>query len=255
MERKTFSIMFFVKRTKLRKNLEAPVFLRLTVNGERAEVSIQRSINPDQWNIAKGCARAINQYGKDLNVYLDQIRLRIYQCHQDLRYKNKPASAAALKDAYLNGEQDEVHTLLDLYREHNADLKAKIDKGVSKNTHKRHETSLRHVEEFIQKILKVNDINLREVDHTFIKKYETFLRTERNCNNNSTVKYVKNFGKVIREALNRDWITVNPFRHIKFHLEEVDKPYLNPDELTTLINKKFRIPRISQVRDLSLIHI
>jgi len=54
MERKTFSIMFFIKRTKLRKNQEAPVFLRIIVNGERADISIQRSINPDQWNSAKG---------------------------------------------------------------------------------------------------------------------------------------------------------------------------------------------------------
>jgi len=54
MERKTFSIMFFIKRTKLHKNQEAPVFLRITVNGERADISIQRSINPDQWNSAKG---------------------------------------------------------------------------------------------------------------------------------------------------------------------------------------------------------
>jgi len=46
--------MFFIKRTKLRKNQEAPVFLRIIVNGERADISIQRSINPDQWNSAKG---------------------------------------------------------------------------------------------------------------------------------------------------------------------------------------------------------
>lgn len=49
--------------------------------------------------------------------------------------------------------------------------------------------------------------------------------------------------------MNRDWIAVNPFRHIKFHLEEVDKPFLHPDELTALINKKFSIPRIAQLRD------
>lgn len=249
MERKTFSIMFFIKRTKLRKNLEAPVFLRITVNGERADISVQRSINPDQWNSAKGCAKQINQYGKDINQYLDQVRLRVYQCHQDLKYKNKTVTAATIKDAYVNGEAEEVHYLLDLYKEHNADLQARIDKGVSRNTHKRHETSRRHVEEFIRSTFQVNDINIREVDHTFIKRYETFLRVNRGCNNNSAVKYIKNFGKIVREAMNRDWITKDPFRHIKFHLEEVDKPFLNPDELSALISKKFNIPRISQVRD------
>lgn len=249
MERKTFSVMFFIRRTKLRKNQEAPVFLRITVNGERADISIQRTVPPDQWNPVKGRARQTTQIGKGLNEYLDQIRLRVYQCHQDLGYKNHTITAATLKDAYLNGEVDEVHFLLELYKEHNLDLKTRIDKGVSKNTSKRHETSLRHVEEFIQTIYKAKNINISEVDHTFIKKYETFLRVNRNCNNNSTVKYIKNLGKIIREAMNRDWIAVNPFRHIKFYLEEVDKAFLNPDELNALINKKFSITRIAQVRD------
>jgi hypothetical protein len=41
MERRTFTVMFFIRRTKLRKNLEAPVFMRITMNGERAETSVQ----------------------------------------------------------------------------------------------------------------------------------------------------------------------------------------------------------------------
>ena len=84
MERRTFSITFFIIRTKLRKNSEAPVLLRITVNGERTNVSIQRTIKPDHWNSVKGCAKATTQYGRDLNLYLDQVRLQIYQHHQRL---------------------------------------------------------------------------------------------------------------------------------------------------------------------------
>jgi hypothetical protein len=75
MERKMLSIMFFIKRTKLNKKEKAPVILRITVDGKRADISIQRSISPDQWNSAKGCSKAFTLYGKSLNEYLDQIRL------------------------------------------------------------------------------------------------------------------------------------------------------------------------------------
>ena len=71
----------------------------------------------------------------------------------------------------------------------------------------------------------------------------------RNCNNNSTVKYIKNFGKIVREALNRDWIQVDPFRNIKYHLEEVDKPFLSQGELQKIMTRDFEIMRIAQVRD------
>ena len=44
MKKKTFAILFYVKRTKLLRNGEAPIFMRITVDAVRAEMSIQRSI-------------------------------------------------------------------------------------------------------------------------------------------------------------------------------------------------------------------
>lgn len=40
MKRWTFSILFFIKKTKLLKNQEAPVFMRITIDGQRAEANI-----------------------------------------------------------------------------------------------------------------------------------------------------------------------------------------------------------------------
>ncbi|MBT4400139.1 MAG: hypothetical protein HOD37_11705, partial [Bacteroidetes bacterium] len=36
------------------------------------------------------------------------------------------------------------------------------------------------------------------INQNFIRKYQHYLRTIRDCNNNSTVKYIKNLGKIIR---------------------------------------------------------
>lgn len=242
--------MFFIRRTKLRKNLEAPVLMRITVNGERTDVAIQRTILPDQWNSDRGYAKPKTKFGKELNMCLDQTRILVYQCHEELLSKNLPVTAAALKAAYLNGIGKEVvHNLLDLYHEHNTNLKSMIDKGVSRATYIRHETSRRNLARFLRDSYQMDDISLKEVNHVFIKDYETYLRTTRNCNNNSTVKYIKNFGKIIKEAMNRDWIQANPFRNIKFHLEEVDKPFLSQAELQKIMTREFDITRIAQVRD------
>lgn len=250
MERRTFSLMFFIRRTKLRKNLEAPVLMRITVNGNRTDVAIQRTILPEHWNSERGCAISNTRFGKELNQCLDQIRLQVYQRHQELLAMNLPVTATALKGAYLNGiGEGDVHNLLDLYREHNANLKTMIDRGVSRATYIRHETSRRNLERFLRDAYQVDDINLKDVDHVFIKDYEAYLRTTRNCNNNSTVKYIKNFGKIIKEAMNRDWVQANPFRNIKFHLEEVDKPFLSQVELNRIMKREFAITRIAQVRD------
>lgn len=44
MQRNYFSILFFIRRTRLLKNGEAPIGLRITVNGQRAELQIKRSV-------------------------------------------------------------------------------------------------------------------------------------------------------------------------------------------------------------------
>jgi site-specific recombinase XerD len=49
--------------------------------------------------------------------------------------------------------------------------------------------------------------------------------------------------------MNRDWIQAKPFRNIRFHLEEVDKPFLSQGELNKLMAREFAIARIAQVRD------
>lgn len=242
--------MFFIRRTKLRKNLEAPVFMRITVNGERTDISIQRTILPEQWNSDRGYAKPATRFGKELNQCLDQIRLQVYQCHKELLSRNLPVTTEAIKKTFLHGIEDaEAHTLLDLYSEHNINLKTSIDKGVSRATYIRHETSRRNLGRFLHDVYQREDINLKEVNHVFVKDYETYLRTVRNCNNNSTVKYLKNLGKIVREALNRDWIQVDPFRNIKYHLEEVDKPFLSQGELQKIMTRDFEIMRIAQVRD------
>ena len=249
MIRQTFNIMFFIKRTKLLKNNEAPVFMRITFNGERTEIAIQRSINPEQWNSVKGCSKQAAEAGKELNYYLDQIRHQIYQQQQDLKEKNKPVTALSLKNAYLKVGNEECRFILQVYKEHNEDLKLRIDKGVSRATFIRHQSSRNNLERFIKATYKRNDCELTDIDHAFITKYEVYLRTKRNCNNNSTVKYIRNFGKIIKLSLENEWLKVDPMRKIKLTLQEVNKSYLNLIDLTTLINKKFDITRIAQVRD------
>lgn len=74
MKKKTFTILFYVKRTKLLKNGEAPIFMRITVDSVREEIAIKRSIKLENWDTDKGRAKPTNVYNKELNHYLEHIR-------------------------------------------------------------------------------------------------------------------------------------------------------------------------------------
>jgi integrase len=117
-------------------------------------------------------------------------------------------------------------------------------------TLERYKTSLKHTIEFMKWKYNISDIEISKIDYAFVKDYEFFLRTVRNCANNTTVKYLKNFHKIIKLCLDNDWLQKNPFANYKSKVKEVERVFLNEIELNSIINKNFRIERLSLVRDI-----
>ena len=73
MQRNYFTVLFFLKKSKLLKNGEAPICMRITINGKRAEVQIKRSIDVTKWNTQKECAIGREKKYQEINHYLDTI--------------------------------------------------------------------------------------------------------------------------------------------------------------------------------------
>ena len=118
MQRNYFSILFFIKKTKLLKNGEAPICLRITVNGKRAEVQIKRSIEVGKWNAKKECANGKERKYQELNHYLETVRTKVLQIHRQLEQDNKPITADILKRRYY-GEGESPKMLLEVFNDHN----------------------------------------------------------------------------------------------------------------------------------------
>ena len=53
MERKRFSVLFFIKRSKLLKNGEAPVRVRVTYDRLYVELQLKRSVKVPLWSQEK----------------------------------------------------------------------------------------------------------------------------------------------------------------------------------------------------------
>ncbi len=85
MERNSFSVLFFLKKTKLVKNGEASVCMRITVNNVRSETNIRKSISPSLWNQAKECSRGKDRKSNDLNKFIEEARIKLYNIHADLK--------------------------------------------------------------------------------------------------------------------------------------------------------------------------
>ena len=250
MERNTFKISFYVLKSRAAKNGEVPVMLRVTVNGRRVVTSINLKVDPDKWNTTAERTIANTRKDDEVNARIDTIRARAMQVYRQMELDGDPITAQGVIDRYLGRNTKPAVMLLDLFREHNENCHRLAGNGMAPATVKRYETSLRHTEAFLQFKFGKNDIPVKDVDHKFITNYELFLRSECRCCHNSAVKYLKNFGKIIRIALANDYLAKDPFANIRFRFEETNPSFLEDHEIEAIMRKEIDVERLSRVRDI-----
>lgn len=105
MKRSSFNVLFFLKKTKLLKNGEASVCMRITVDGTRVENNIRKSIDPSLWSQAKESARGKSRKLCDLNAYIENARIKLHQISCELEEQNQPITARLLQDFFFRTGQ------------------------------------------------------------------------------------------------------------------------------------------------------
>jgi len=247
----TFNILFYIRRDKEDSTGKVPIYCRITVNGERTELAIKREVQIDRWISSSQKVMGTNEESRSINTYIDTVRTKINDHRNKLETANKTITAEAIKKSYLGISEKKI-SLIAIFEEHNRKVKSLIDKGFAAGTHERYETCLKHLNEFIEWKYKVEDFNVEDVNNEFITELDYYLRSVRNCANNTTVKYIKNFKKIIRIALANGWITKDPFLNYKAKLEKIDRGFLTQEELDITRGKTFSMPRLEQVKDIFL---
>ena len=144
-----------------------PIYARVTISGERIELSTKRSILLKNWDKKRQRPKLINNKLKALNHHLEYIRNRFYLEHQTLSQSNKPFSAIDLKNAYLNINEKGL-TVLEVIETHNIDMKNQIPELYSAGTLKNYRTLKKHLTHFIKKSFKQDDIDIKKVALLYI---------------------------------------------------------------------------------------
>lgn len=252
MENKnSFSILLFVRRGRANKKGEVPIYSRITINGTTSEFAIGRSIEIDQWNKESNKAKGTSPNAKQLNNYLDIVRSKILRHHQELVNEGEVLTAKRLKFRY-SGKDQRSRGIISTFKDHNEKISKLVNIDIAPATLQRYETTLKHVSSFIKKQYKTADINLNQIKYGFIEEFDFYLKTERNCANNTSVKYIKNFKKIINLAIRNEWLDRDPFAKYKSKLNEVKIEFLSQQELKIIENLKIEILRTDLVRDLFL---
>ena len=151
MKRSSFNVLFFLKKTKLLKNGEASVCMRITVDGTRVENNIRKSIDPSLWSQAKESARGKSRKSCDLNAYIENARIKLHQIFCELEEQNQPITARLLQEIFFgqDKEPEAVRTLIGTMQEHNDQCRALVGKDYALITVRRYESCKRYLAELI----------------------------------------------------------------------------------------------------------
>ena len=245
------TLHFYAKSTKANANGLLPIYVRLTVDGKRLEFSTKKFVEKTKWSNELSKMKGTTEEARSINSYLDLMKSKVLDAQMELLHRNEVLSIENFKNKLL-GTGERQRMLVPIFQDHNNKIKELVGKEYAPGTLERYTTSLKHTIEFMQWKYNISDIDITKIDHAFITDYEFWLRSVRNCANNTAVKYLKNFNKIIKLCLANDWLDKNPFANYKSKVKEVERVYLTESEIQSIIDKDFKTERLSLVRDIFL---
>ncbi|MCF0052702.1 hypothetical protein LXM25_21705 [Dyadobacter sp. LJ53] len=74
----SMTILFSVRQSKINRNNQLPVYMRVTIGGERFEVAPGKSVSPERWSASFGKAKGATIEAKEVNAFLESLAGKAY---------------------------------------------------------------------------------------------------------------------------------------------------------------------------------
>ena len=248
---KNFTLLFYLKKRSTYVSGNLPVYLRISVNGTRTEMSMGRECPPEKWNNVSGRRLGTKSEVKEFNAYLDAVQTKVYQVYRRLLETGSGLSAESVRNL-LTGASGKSKMILEIFRDHNKKLLQLVGKGFAKSTVTKYETCYDHSAAFIKSKYGKQDLEIQKLSYEFISEFEFWLKSEKSCAHNTVMKYLTNFKKVVLVCVKNGWLSQDPFASYKMSREAVNRSALTEIELDKISQKDFENERLSLVRDVFL---
>ena len=167
-----FKVLFFLKKGRKRNEKSLPIYVRITINGERVEWTCQRNCDPAKWNQQTGRVIGNKDETKSLNQYLDALQANIFALQREYTLRNEPVTSAQVRAKILHQTEEKKYSLIEVYQYHNDQFEKLVGSEFSYGTYKKFKSALKSLRAFLEWKFKKKDVYLMEVNHKFITDYE-----------------------------------------------------------------------------------
>jgi site-specific recombinase XerD len=228
------------------------IYARIVVNKSKCELGIKQTIQKDDWNQGKGCAKSKTIELKQLNSYLEQVRSKLVVHYRKLDLEDVHVTAEVVKNSYLGLQAvDKTMTLNELIETHNEMMQKVLERGTMKNYY----TTAMYIKRYMSNKYLSGDVLLKDLNFQFITEFEFYIRNNPlkagdPCTNNGTMKHLERLKKMVAWAEANEWMDRNPFAAYKLKLKRNEMGFLQESELFTVETCNIEDPIVQRIRDL-----
>ena len=97
----TFSVLFWVYSQRADKNNFSNIYVRITVNGKKVNLSINQKADISSWDSKRQRIKGNSIQARTINLLLDDVKSEIVQCYRYLEREDKVLSAQLVKARFL----------------------------------------------------------------------------------------------------------------------------------------------------------
>ena len=244
--RSTFAILFYINRTKIRKDGTCQLLCKVSIDAEWEQIGTKVSVNPSIWNPEKGRADGRSENAVVVNRAIDELTKGHYN---NIKNSLGFITAELVKNAVMGIGQKPL-TLLALFREHNEEFEKRIGLDRIKETHDSYLRSYKHLAAFIKEKKGVEDVTLRSLDKVFYDDFELFLCKDCGMKPKTVHEHLYRLKKMTRRAVSQGTLRRDPYCRLHPELPRRKSRHMKLEDLKKLMETPVEKPQLQFVRDM-----
>jgi hypothetical protein len=118
---KSFSVLFWTNKAKADNNGLVPLYVRVTVEGKRAEISLKKKLNLKKWDVRTGFMKGSGEDVRVTNRYINEVSNELFEIFTVLNRREEIFSADDTKNKFTGQTLAVVpsKSLLEIFDKHN----------------------------------------------------------------------------------------------------------------------------------------
>ncbi len=226
-----------------------PLMGRISINAEIAQFSAGIDVDPSLWDAKAYCLTGKSRHAVEANHQITQLTEKINQYYKQILDEQGYITAELVKNA-VSGIGRRKENLLELFREHNQEYAKQVGITRAEESLRTYLSVYKQTVRFVQVHYGVEDIPLRQLELSFIEKFDSFMRVEQRFTAHTVSSYTIILRKIVRRAISQGTLQKNPFATYIPEQPPRQRRHMTQEALDKFMSVSIASKRVCHTRDM-----